>query len=240
MLQLPKRLLAEFIGTFVIVFAPVFVSATSHLPSGDSTLLTAALVSGLSVLAIIYTLGPISAAHFNPAVTLAFAAAGRFPWKFAAPYWAAQFLGGAVAAGVVSILFQSGAGVHVPAEPSMIARNFGTEVLISFLLMLVIIAVATDRRVSSAVPALAIGLTVVVGVLIGGPVTGGSMNPARSLGPALFAGGAALSNYWLYLVAPPIGAVIAALVYERMRIDHEHAVGAPNELLEALEEISGS
>ena len=103
--------------------------------------------------------------------------------------------------------------------------------------MLVIIAVATDKRVSSAVPALAIGFTVVVGVLIGGPITGGSMNPARSLGPALFAGGSALSNYWLYFAAPPVGAVIAAWVYELIRMDKEHAVGAPNELLEALEDI---
>ena len=232
-----KRYAAEFIGTFVIVFAPVAVSATSHGPRGDAALFSASLVSGLAVLAMIYALGPISAAHFNPAVTLAFAVARRFPWKYTAPYWACQFLGGIAAAGVVEILFGPGAGTHVPANPSFLLRNIGTEVLISFLLMLVIIAVATDRRVSSAVPALAIGLVVVVGVMIGGPVTGGSMNPARSFGPALFAGGAALSNYWLYLVAPPLGAVAAALVYELLRMDKDHAIGVPNELLEALEDI---
>jgi MIP family channel proteins len=232
-----KRYIAEFLGTFVIVVAPVALSANAHASGGDATLLSAALVSGLAVLAMIYALGPISAAHFNPAVTLGFAVAKRFPWKYAVPYWLSQIAGGIVAAGVVAVLYRSGAGAHIPSDPSMILRNVGTEVLISFLLMLVIISVATDRRVSSAVPALAIGLTVVVGVMIGGPITGGSMNPARSLGPAIFAGGAALSNYWLYLVAPSIGAVCAALAYEAIRMDKESAVGAPNEILEALEQI---
>jgi MIP family channel proteins len=232
-----KRYLAEFIGTFFIVFAPVALSATAHRVGGDGSLLSAALISGLAVLAMIYSLGPISAAHFNPAVTLGFAVAGRFPWKYVAPYWAFQFLGAIFGAGVGNLLMGPGGGTHVPVDSALYFRNVGTEVVISFMLMLVIISVATDRRVSSVVPALAIGLTVVVGVLIGGPVTGGSMNPARSFGPALFAGGAALSNYWLYLIAPPIGAVFAALVFESVRMDREHATGAPNELLEALEQI---
>ena len=231
-----KRYAAEFLGTFVIVFAPVALSASAHA-GGDPSLLSASLISGLAVLAMIYALGPISAAHFNPSVTLGFALARRFPWKFTPQYWACQFLGGIAAAAVVTLLFGPGAGTHVPANPEFIVRNIGTEVCITFILMLVIIAVATDRRVSNAVPALAIGLTVVVGVLIGGPVTGGSMNPARSLGPALFAGGPALACYWLYFMAPPVGAAIAAWVFEWIRMDREHAVGAPNELLEALEEI---
>ena len=104
--------------------------------------------------------------------------------------------------------------------------------------MLVIIAVATDKRAHGAVPGIAIGLTVVFDVLIGGAITGGSMNPARSLGPALFAGGAALSNYWVYVVGPIIGAVFAAKLYETMRGGEEHAQGAPNDLYEALEEIT--
>ena len=111
---------------------------------------------------------------------------------------------------------------------------------ITFFLFLVIIAVATDQRVSGAVPAIAIGMTVVFGVLIGGPVTCGSMNPARSFGPALFGGGEALANWWLYVVGPCLGAVIAAIVYEHLRLEHEHAKGAPNELLEALREVAGA
>jgi len=229
------RYLAELVGTFGIVFAPVALSATGALHGGDGSLL-AAWVSGLAVLAMIYALGHISAAHFNPAVTLGFAVAGRFPWRFVLPYWASQVLGGIAAAGLAAMLFGAGHGTHIPASGPL-ARAVGIETMLTFLLMLVIIAVATDRRANGAVPGLAIGLTVVFDVLIGGPVTGGSMNPARSLGPALFAGGAALTYYWVYLVGPAIGAVIAARLYEAIRGGEEHAQGAPNDLYQALTDI---
>ncbi|HVT11362.1 MAG TPA: aquaporin [Fimbriimonadaceae bacterium] len=231
-----KRYAAEFLGTFVIVLAPVALASTGKLDGGDPSLLAAALVSGLPVLAMIYAFGPISAAHFNPAVTLAFAAARRFPWRFVLPYWLFQFLGATAAAAIAFAIFGSGAGAHIPSDPTAFARNLGTEAMLGFFLMLVIIAVATDRRVTSTVPGIAIGLTVVVGVLIGGPVTGGSMNPARSFGPALFVPGA-LAHYWIYALGPTLGAMAAALVYEAVRLEHEHAIGAPNELLEALREI---
>lgn len=227
-----KRYAAEALGTFFIVFAPVAVSAQG------GSLGIAATVSGLAVLAMIYALGPISAAHFNPAVTLGFAVAGRFPTRYILPYWASQCAGAILAAAFAALLFGPGFGAHVPS--AAMGRNVGTEFILSFLLMLVIIAVATDRRVSSTVPAIAIGLTVVTCVLIGGPVTGGSMNPARSLGPALFAGGPALNHLGLYLLVPPLGAVAAAKVYEALRLSPEHAGGAPNELLEALEAIPAS
>lgn len=233
-----RRYGAEVVGTFTIVFAPVALSATGKLPGGDSSLLGAALVSGLSVLAMIYALGPISAAHFNPAVTLGFAVARKFPWRFVVPYWFCQIIGATLAAGLAALLFGAGHGVHIPADPSAVGLNLAMEVTLAFILMLVIIAVATDSRVSGAVPGIAIGLTVVIDVLIGGPVTGGSMNPARSLGPAIFGGPAALSNYWIYAAAPCTGAVIAAFVFENLRLEKQHAKGAPNELLEALEEVS--
>lgn len=224
-----KRYAAEFVGTFGIVFAPVAFSASSSFPGQDSGLLGAALVSGLAVLAMIYSFGPVSAAHFNPAVTLGFASAGRFPRKFILPYIAAQFGGGIFAAALAALLFGAGHGTHLPASSNLL-QNAGTEISLSFMLMLVIIAVATDRRVNSTTPALAIGFTVVFCVLIGGPITGGSMNPARSLGPALLAGGPALSNIFLYLLAPPIGAVLAARTYEAIRVHHGEATGAPGDL----------
>jgi MIP family channel proteins len=224
------------LGTFGIVFAPVAFSATSHFHGGEPSLLSASLISGLAVLAMVYALGHISAAHFNPAVTLGFAVADRFPWRHVLPYWIAQFAGAITAAAVVAALYGPGYGAHVPA-PGPVGRDIGTEALITFLLMFVIIAVATDKRVNGAVPGLAIGLTVVAGVLIGGPVTGGSMNPARSLGPALFAGGAALTHYWIYVAGPALGAIIAARAYEAIRGGKEHAKGAPNDLYEALESI---
>jgi MIP family channel proteins len=202
---------------------------------GDGGLMAAAWVSGLAVLAMIYALGHISAAHFNPAVTLGFAVARRFPWRYVVPYWVAQVAGGIAAAGACAVLFGPGHGVHIPTVGA--SRAIGTEVMLTFFLMLVIISVATDKRVNGAVPGLAIGLTVVFDVLIGGPVTGGSMNPARSFGPALFAGGAALTSYWIYIVGPVIGAVIAARLYETMRGSEAHAQGAPNDIAVALENV---
>jgi len=233
-----RRYLAEFVGTFGIVFASVALAATSGLKGGAAGLLPAALISGLAVLAMVYALGHISAAHFNPAVTLGFAVARRFPWRYLLPYWIAQALGATIAAAVVTALFGAGFGTHIPTTSPLDA--VALEALITFLLMLVIISVATDRRVNGAIPGLAIGLTVVVGVMIGGPVTGGSMNPARSLGPALFAGGPALSSYWIYALGPAIGAIAASLLYEALRGGSEHAKGAPNDLFEALDEIGKS
>src|ERR1041385_7611737 len=110
-----RRYLAEFVGTFGIVFAPVALSAAGYFSGAENSLMAAAWVSGLAVLAMIYALGHISAAHFNPAVTLGFAVAGRFPWRYVLPYWIAEFLGGIVAAALVAIFFGGGHGVHFPA-----------------------------------------------------------------------------------------------------------------------------
>ena len=236
--MLRRRYLAEGVGTLGIVFAPVALSATGHFAGGDGGLMAAAWVSGLSVLAMIYALGHISAAHFNPAVTLGFAAAGRFPWRYVLPYWMSQIAGAVGASGLAALLFGAGHGTHVPTVGW--PRAVVLETTLTFFLMLVIIAVATDRRVHGAVPGLAIGLTVVFDVLIGGPVTGGSMNPARSLGPALFAGGAAMTHYWIYVIGPLLGAILAARLYELLRGGKQHAQNAPNDLGEALAEIGAS
>ena len=235
-----RRYIAEFVGTFGIVFAPVALSASGHFCGADSGLMAAAWVSGLAVLAMIYALGHISAAHFNPAVTLGFAVARRFPWKYVLPYWLAEFLGGITAAALVALFFGGGHGIHIPASGPLL-RAVGVEAVLTFFLMLVIIAVATDKRANGAVPeplqldALAFGE--LVHELIGGAITGGSMNPARSLGPALFGGAAPLSVYWVYVVGPVIGAVVASLLYESIRGGEQHAQGAPNDLADALEAI---
>lgn len=227
-----RRYGTEFIGTFGIVFPPVALSASGKLEGGDHGLMAAAWVSGLAVLSMIYALGHISAAHFNPAVTLGFAVAGRFPWRYVLPYWLSEFAGGVAAAAVAALMFGGGAGAHVPSGP--LSRAVGMESILTFFLMLVIIAVATDKRANAAIPGLAIGLTVVFDVLIGGLVSGGSMNPARSFGPALFAGGAALTSYWVYVLGPCLGAVIAVRLYELIRGGEENAQGAPGDLSESL------
>lgn len=207
-----KKLSAEFVGTFFIVVAPVLASRFK------ADLMTSAMVSGLAVLAMIYALGPVSGAHFNPAVTLGFAAAGRFPWRQVASYMGAQFAGAIAGAGLVAALFGPGFGAHIPSGSA--GQSVAVEVLLGFLLMLVIAAVATDKRVHPGVPGAAIGLTVVLGVLIGGPISGGSMNPARSFGPAVFNPGA-LGVIYVYLLAPAIGAVLAARFFELIRSDPE-------------------
>ncbi|MBC8136863.1 MAG: aquaporin [Fibrella sp.] len=211
------RFAAELIGTFGIVFAPVALSASKQFAGGDGSLASAAWVSGFAVTAMIAALGPVSAAHFNPAVTLGFAVAGRFPWRHVPAYIVAQVLGACLASFVALLCFGvPGAGAHIPASGISPFRIIGIEAVLTFLLMLVIIAVATDKRTNPAVPPLAIGFIVVVDVLIGGAITGGSMNPVRSLGPALFAGGVALASWWQYLVGPVLGAGIAAFLYERL------------------------
>lgn len=225
-----RRYIAEFIGTFGIVFAPVAWDAAGNSPGADHSLMAAAWVSGLAVMAMIYALGHISAAHFNPAVTLGFAVARRFPWKYTFPYWISQFFGGVAAAALVAVLFGGGHGVHIPAIGVGI-RAVAIEAILAFFLMLVIIAVATDKRANGAIPGLSIGITVVFAVLIGGSVTGASMNPARSFGPALFSHGAAISCYWVYVVGPSIGAVIAACLYELIRGGSIYGKGAPDDLI---------
>lgn len=217
-----KRLAAEFLGTFFIVFAPV---AWSMKASGGPTV--AALVSGLAVMAMICAFGPISAAHFNPAVTLGFAVARRFSWSMVAPYWLAQFSGATLAAFICSRVFEPGLGVHLPSNPDALTQNLTMEFIISAILMLVIIAVATDKRVGPALPPLAVGLTVALGVFIAGDVTGGSMNPARSLGPALFGSEGSRASLWVYFVGPILGATLAALAYEKLRLNPEESCQAP-------------
>lgn len=236
-----RRYAAEFLGTFAIVFFGCGAIAT--LAHSQASVLAINAVFGMTVAAAIYALGHISAAHFNPAVTIGFALARRFPWKYVPLYILAQVLGAACASGLHFLLIPDLAssvsfGATIPTlEP---IRALGIEAILTFFLMLVIISVATDRRVDGAVPGLSIGITVALCGLFGGPLTGCSMNPARSFGPELFSGGNSLSTMWLYIVGPIIGAGIAALVYEAIRGGDHHAQGAPNDLELSLLRIAES
>ena len=209
-----KRVISEFLGTFGIVFAPVALSATGTFHGGDGSLLAAAFVSGLSVLVMIVIFGPISGAHFNPAVTAAFAVGGKFEKKAILPYILAQFAGGVFAAAFVTWLYGGGHGVHIPADSTSVLRNIATEVVLTFLLMLTIFG--SIAHGNAVLPPLAIGLVVLINVWIGGPITGASMNPARSLGPALFGSQLAIQSLWLYLFAPTVGACLAALIWRSL------------------------
>jgi MIP family channel proteins len=191
-----RRALAEALGTFFLVLigpGAVMVNAYSQGVVGH---IGVALAFAFVVLAMIYALGHLSGAHINPAVTLAFWSVHRFPITEVVPYIAAQ-CAGAVAASAMSraVLGTSGAlGATLPTIP--IPAAFGVEWILSFALMFVIMAVATDRRVADGFAAIAVGLTVGFCALVGGPLTGASMNPARSLGPAV--AGNLWRGHWLY------------------------------------------
>ena len=228
-----QRYVAEFIGTFFIVFGACGAVISDVASNGAVGLMGIAFVPGLTVMAMIYTLGPISAAHFNPAVTIAFAVARRFPWRHVLPYLLAQAVGALLASGLHGVLFgtevalQANFGAHVPNVSAMSA--FGFELIYGFLLMFVIAAMATDKRVVGPIPGLAIGLTVTLAIMMGGPISGASMNPIRSLAPALFAGGKAIVMLPIYLIAPTVGATLAAIAFEFLRDGQTHAQSAPSD-----------
>ncbi len=225
-----RRYASEFVGTLFLVFTPVAVAGSAHTQTGgDASLATAAWAPGLAVIAMVYALGPVSA-HFNPAVTLGFALARRFPARYAFLYMVMQFLGAVAGAGLGAFFFGAGWGTTTPAIDETL-RALAMEGVLTFFLMLVVLAVACDTRISGAVPALAIGLLVVVNIFIGGPISGAAMNPARAFGPAIWAGGRALAMYWLYVVGPCAGAALAALVYNAfLRPADEWACHAPSDL----------
>ncbi len=208
-LPLGPALIAEAIGTFVLVFAGCGAIAVGTLgPAGI------AAAFGLAIMAMVYAFGHVSGAHFNPAVTAAFAVGRHFSMARVLPYWAAQVAGAVAGAALLrATLGDVPLGVTHPADSDLQALAW--EVVLTFFLMLVIVAVATDTRAVGQGAAIAIGGTVALGAMVGGPISGASMNPARSIGPALVSGD--LSDLWIYLVAPPIGAIGAVLVYRYLQ-----------------------
>ena len=208
-LPLGPALAAEAIGTFALVFAGCGALAVGVLGQAG-----VAAAFGLAITTMIYALGHVSGAHFNPAVTAAFAVGRHFPPGRVLPYWVAQ-VGGSLAAAALLRMTLGDVPLGVTHPSGGDAQALVWEAVLTFFLMLVIVAVATDTRAVGQAAAIAIGGTVALGALVGGPISGASMNPARSLGPAIVSGD--LSDLWIYLVAPPIGAIAAALVYRYLR-----------------------
>jgi aquaporin NIP len=212
--RIARSLLAEAIGTFALVFAgcgAIMVDARTHALGHVGV----AISFGLVIMVMIYAVGHISGAHFNPAVTLAFAIGRHFPTARAPLYWAAQFAGATAAALVLRGSLGEVAHVGATLPSGSDGQAFLWEAVLTFLLMFVITAVATDSRAVGEAAAIAIGGTVGLDAMFGGPVTGASMNPARSLGPAI-----ASNDYtaiWVYLAAPAVGAVLAAVTYRLLR-----------------------
>ncbi|HEY3763632.1 MAG TPA: MIP family channel protein [Gaiellales bacterium] len=215
---LARSLAAEAIGTFALVFAgcgAIMVDTTTHALGHVGV----AVSFGLVIMAMIYAVGHISGAHFNPSVTLAFACSRHFPLTRVPAYWAAQVAGAAAAALVLRGSLGNVANVGATLPSGSNGQAFLWEGVLTFLLMFVIMAVATDTRAVGEGAAIAIGGTVALDALFGGPITGASMNPARSLGPALISGD--LTAIWVYLAAPAVGAAIGAVTYEFVRGSQE-------------------
>ncbi len=224
MAALGRRAVAEWLGTFFLVLIGPGAVMVNAYAGGVVTHVGVALAFALVVVAMISALGHISGAHINPAVTLALWSVRRFPTSHVAPYILAQCAGAATASALsVAALGPVGdLGATLPALPP--AAAFGVEWLLSFALMVVIAAVATDSRAAQGFAASAVGLTVGFCALVGGPLTGASMNPARSFGPALVGG--LWQAHWVYWLAPVTGMLAAARVYEALRPAAPPSAGA--------------
>ncbi|CAI8611804.1 unnamed protein product [Vicia faba] len=216
---LAKKIGAEFIGTLILMFAGTATAIVNQKTNGSETLIGCATSTGLAVMIIILSTGHISGAHLNPAVTISFAALKHFPWKHVPLYIGAQVLASICAAFTLKGVFHPfmSGGVTVPSGGY--GQAFALEFIISFNLMFVVTAVATDTRAVGELAGIAVGATVMLNILIAGPITGASMNPVRTLGPAI-----AANNYkaiWVYLLAPILGALGGAGTYTAVKLPEE-------------------
>lgn len=204
-----RKYISESIGTFSMVFCGTGAMTINEVTGGDITHVGIAITWGLIVMAMIYAFGDISGAHFNPAVTIAFAYAKKFEWKEVPKYILAQCIGAIVASSILYFLFPQSEylGGTIPTIDDL--RAFVLEILLAYFLMVVIINVSTGSKETGTMAGIAIGGVVLLEAMFAGPITKASMNPARSLGPALLSGH--WEHQWLYFIAPIIGALLGVL-----------------------------
>lgn len=206
-----NRYLAEFLGTFALIFAGTGAIIINDVTQGTVTHPGVALTFGLIVMAMIYAIGDISGAHINPAVTLAFWVARRFPGRDVGPYLVAQFLGGVLASVVLRFLFPEHDTLGATLPTGSWQQSWVLEFFLTCILMFVIFCIATGAKEKGIMAGAAIGGVVALEAMFAGPICGASMNPTRSLAPALVSG--QLQHLWLYLVAPIAGAVVAVPLF---------------------------
>lgn len=221
--NLARAVTAEAAGTFVLVLAitSAAVAATLARPVAGAPYgsLAVPVAGGLALAIAVAGLGHISGAHLNPAVTLGLAANRHFPWAYAPGYVIAQFAGAIAAAAVTLGLYGNQArsiahlGAPAPAAGISAGRVAAAEAVVTFILVLVVVAVATDNRVPRGIAAIAIGAALAVAIVIAGPVSGAGVNPARAIGPMILAG--QFADWWVYLAAPLAGGTIAVVLYDR-------------------------
>lgn len=207
-----QKYVAEFMGTFALVFFGTGAIIINEETGGIVSHGGVALTFGLVVMSMIYTLGSISGAHLNPAVSLAFVLARRFPFRELLPYAVSQTAGAIMASAVLRLLFGSNELLGATLPAGEVSQSFILEFVLTFFLMLVIISVAMGSKEQGMFAGLAIGSVVALEAMFAGPVCGASMNPARSFGPALISGH--IEHLWLYLTAPPLGAALSVPVWK--------------------------
>jgi aquaporin Z len=210
-----RKFLAEFLGTFALIFAGTGAIVINAESGGAITHLGVALTFGLIVLAMIYTVGDVSGAHMNPAVTLAFAVAGLFPFASVLLYIAAQVSGALLASLTLHFLFPQNAtlGATLPIGSPM--QSFVLEFILSAILMFVILNISHGAKEKGITAGIVVGAVIALEALFAGPICGASMNPARSLAPAIVSGH--LEHLWIYLVAPVLGMLVAIPLYRLVR-----------------------
>lgn len=202
-----NKLLSELLGTFILVFAGTGAIIVNEVSGGVIGHAGIALTFGLVVMTMIYALGDVSGAHLNPAVTLAFAVARRFDWKDVPRFIGAQMGGACLASGVLRLLFPSNEKLGATLPAGSATQSFVLEVILTAILMLVILRVSTGAKEKGITAGIAVGGVIALEAMFAGPICGASMNPARSLAPALVSGH--LEHLWIYLVAPTLGALLA-------------------------------
>ena len=202
-----KKLLAEALGTFALIFAGTGAIIVNHASNGAISHAGIALTFGLVVLAMIYSFGDVSGAHLNPAVSVAFAAAGRFPWREVPGYIAAQGVGAFSASGLLRVLFPADLTLGATLPTGTANQSFILEIVLTFLLMLVVLSVSTGAKEKGITAGIAIGAVIALEAMFAGPISGASMNPVRSFAPAVVSGH--LEHLWIYLAGPLIGALLA-------------------------------
>ena len=213
-----KRYISEFIGTFSMIFCGTGAMTINEVTGGDVTHVGIAITWGLIVMAMIYAFGETSGAHFNPAVTIAFAYAKKFPWKDVPKYITSQVLGAFAASFILLFLFPDSEFLGSTIPKVDVWRAFVLELLLTFFLMVVIINVSTGSKEIGIIAGIAVGSVVLLEAMFAGPITNASMNPARSLAPNVVSGN--LSGLWLYMIAPVIGAILAVISCKLIKDDN--------------------
>ena len=209
--DLTRRAAAEAVGTFALVFAGCGAIMVDEMTGGAVTRLGVGLTFGLVIMVMVYATGHVSGAHLNPAVTVTFASLGRIAWKEVPAYLAGQLFAAVIAALVLRGLLGPVAALGTTAPAGPVGQAVVFECVLTFFLMFVISAVATDARAVGHLAGVAIGGTVALAAIFAGPISGASMNPARSIGPALVSGG--LGDLWIYVVGPLAGALAGGWTY---------------------------